>query len=41
MIQRGEDLGFPLETGQPVKVSPGRCGQTLERDIAAIQPGRG
>ena len=39
MIQRGEDLGFPLETGQPVKVSRKRCGQGLESNIAAVQRG--
>ena len=35
MVQAGEDLGFALETGQPVRVGGEGVGQNLERNLAA------
>ena len=34
MVERGEDLGFPLEAGQAVGVRRERLGQHLERHVA-------
>ena len=34
VVQRGQDLGFPLEAGQPVGVGRERLGQYLQCDIA-------
>ena len=33
MVQRGEDLGFPLEAGQLIRVGRERLGQHLERHV--------
>jgi hypothetical protein len=38
MIERGEELGLPVKTGQPVGVVGDRGGQDLDRD-ATLQPG--
>ena len=34
MVQAGEDLGFPLEPGQPLRIAGERLGQDLQGDIA-------
>ena len=34
MIERGEDLRFPLEAGQPVGISGEGVGQDLQRDLS-------
>ena len=38
VIERGEDFGFALKAGQPVRVCRDRRGQDLHRDLA-LQPG--
>ena len=38
MVQRGEDLGFALEPGQPIGIERESVGQNLERDVA-VQTG--
>ena len=34
MVQRGEELRFALEAGQPIGIAGEEVGQDLERDVA-------
>ena len=34
VVEAGEDLGFPLEPGQPIRIARKRLGQDLERHLA-------